>query len=486
VWIVSESGERLGSYDPNAFHKYRFFLDRLEKSEVFAVRLYMLCVKWGDDQTCALIKSDVLAAAMSGSSEAIYCILSSPKLFSPEELSASVGQAVNNINNICDRPAPAKERKIQMVEVEKLAQALESYDSKYEFFSRADIQEKIDYFEAFGDIGYFSPRHRAHKSSVHVHDSISDDGCIGSNFNTQSITIVGEPESTILKFHILNSTGANRVRVMQSAGYVNYLLSVCERTEIGEFKSEVFRQKWILDFEAGDLPGRSHCVSFERAVGDESVGLIPDLYYFSSRGFKNGWINGDVPPWKSKTSVFTWRGITTGGHDHTVESIATLPRLILCAKGSELGPLADFGITQVVHARSEVDAKEIEVHLKAIGMWKDHMPQHIMGRSKFLLEIDGSANSWGFLAKLIMGCCVLKVDSPFEQWFYQDLKPWIHYIPIARDLSNLPETMEWCLLNEPACREIASAGQAFAEARTFDREMKAAAATMAAFARPLR
>jgi hypothetical protein len=485
VWIVNERGERVGCYDANAIDKYRFFLNRIQKSNFCVVRLYMLSTTWVDNKTCAEIKPKLLAAAESGFLEAIYCILSAPKLFSSEELRACVEQAVNNIYNICSSAAPSQERKSQTVTVEKLAQALESHNSNYDFFSSADIQEKINYFEAFGNILDSSLSHRKKKFSVCVHEKFSDDKCMSSNFNIQSIAIVGGPEFSTIKFNFLNSTDATRVRVMSSAGYAKYLLSILEQAETSKHKNHIFDRSWILDLEAGDLPGRSQCVAFERAVGDLSVGLIPDLYYFSSRGFRSGWIDGVVPPWTSKRTMFTWRGITSGGHNYTVDSISTLPRFRMCSIGRELGPLANVGISQIVQARSKEDAIEIERYLKSIDLWREYIPQHVMGNSKFLLEIDGYANSWGFLAKLLMGCCVLKVDSPYEQWFYGDLKPWVHYIPIAQDLSNLLETMEWCLLNEPACRDIAREGMAFAEERTFDREMKAAAATMASFARPL-
>jgi hypothetical protein len=108
-----------------------------------------------------------------------------------------------------------------------------------------------------------------------------------------------------------------------------------------------------------------------------------------------------------------------------------------------------------------------------------------MGRAKFLIEIDGNANSWGFLPKLLMGCCVLKVDSPYEQWFYKHLQPWIHYVPVANDLSDLPEKVQWCLRNERASHEIASAGRRLAESLSFDTEMSRATQTFLSVAQAM-
>ncbi len=485
VWRLNSSGERVGCYDANGFEKYRFFFDRWRLAPSFLVRFFMLGVAWGDNKTCVMLKADLLAHAKDGFSEAIYCILSCPKIFSKEELRSCVDQAIININFICSNIVPIHERKIQLMNLEKLTQSLSRHKATFDYISIAEIWQKIDNCAAFGDIRYADLRFQIPKKAIHIHDSISATCHMSVNFHNQAITVVGTSEDSTVNFHLLNRDVSTRGRMMTCVGYANYLISICEQEKLSKLINPNFDKNWILDFDAGDLPVRSECISFVRALDAHDIGLIPDPYYFSSWGFRQGWINGAVPPWTSKMTRFTWRGVTTGGHNHTLDTISTLPRFRLCAIGGKLGPLADLGISSIIGAKSEKDARKIRRYLNSSGLWKDYIPPHAMGRSKFLLEIDGNSNSWGFFAKLIMGSCILKVDSPYEQWFYRDLEPWVHYVPIARDLSNLLDTMQWCLLNEPACREIASAGQAFAQERTFEREMKAAAATLASFVRPV-
>jgi len=41
-------------------------------------------------------------------------------------------------------------------------------------------------------------------------------------------------------------------------------------------------------------------------------------------------------------------------------------------------------------------------------------------------------------------------------------------VPVARDLSDLVEKVDWCLANDEAAREIAEQGQAFALAHTLE------------------
>ena len=81
---------------------------------------------------------------------------------------------------------------------------------------------------------------------------------------------------------------------------------------------------------------------------------------------------------------------------------------------------------------------------------------------RFLIDVDGNVNSWGLLWKLLSGSCVLKIDSFYQQWYYPQLKPWKHLIPIRKDLSNLFEALKWCQKNPEECAKIAESGQELA------------------------
>ena len=43
---------------------------------------------------------------------------------------------------------------------------------------------------------------------------------------------------------------------------------------------------------------------------------------------------------------------------------------------------------------------------------------------------------------------VLKQESQFYEHFYKDLKPFEHYIPFKRDLSDLMEKIQWAKDND--------------------------------------
>jgi hypothetical protein len=108
-------------------------------------------------------------------------------------------------------------------------------------------------------------------------------------------------------------------------------------------------------------------------------------------------------------------------------------------------------------------------------MLKPFVPIEQMARYKLLVDIDGNANSWGLFAKLLLGSCVLKVESVWEEWFYEKLVPWRHYVPVTADLSDLREKIQWCLDNDQEAEAIGEAGAQLARGMTLETETTAAA-----------
>jgi|688.fasta_scaffold113091_3 hypothetical protein len=74
---------------------------------------------------------------------------------------------------------------------------------------------------------------------------------------------------------------------------------------------------------------------------------------------------------------------------------------------------------------------------------------------KYILHIDGFTAAWRLSKYMLSYSVILKVDSPWVEHFYNDLKPWIHYIPIKSDLSDLIQRIEWCRENDNICETIA-------------------------------
>ena len=109
--------------------------------------------------------------------------------------------------------------------------------------------------------------------------------------------------------------------------------------------------------------------------------------------------------------------------------------------------------------------KDIEIgqreYFKSNAVPKDniHSPENIerdeMIHYKYILDIDGNASTWDATAwKLNSGSVILKTDSNWIQWFYDDYKAWIHYVPIKDDFTDIQEKFKWCEENQEKCEII--------------------------------
>lgn len=85
---------------------------------------------------------------------------------------------------------------------------------------------------------------------------------------------------------------------------------------------------------------------------------------------------------------------------------------------------------------------------------------------KYLLYIEGhcAACRYGFMMRL--GSVILKVESTCvadQMWYFPLLKPYVDYVPVAADLSDLRQQIEWCRTHDEECRAIAAAAKTLYE-----------------------
>jgi len=53
---------------------------------------------------------------------------------------------------------------------------------------------------------------------------------------------------------------------------------------------------------------------------------------------------------------------------------------------------------------------------------------------------------------------IFKVTMPAIDWFQTFLEPWVHYIPVAANMSDLKELWEWAEAHPGHAQRIAAAG----------------------------
>jgi hypothetical protein len=80
---------------------------------------------------------------------------------------------------------------------------------------------------------------------------------------------------------------------------------------------------------------------------------------------------------------------------------------------------------------------------------------------KYMICIDGFVAAWRMIYLLHTKSVILKVNSKWKEYYYDELKPWIHYVPVKEDLSDLIDVIEWCKNNDELCKNIANNAYTF-------------------------
>jgi len=234
------------------------------------------------------------------------------------------------------------------------------------------------------------------------------------------------------------------------------------------------RLAFIADLSDGEASGPgivSFCSSDPHAI------LIPDHGFVVSRGYEayRRFARSSTNGWRSRSDVILWRGSATGTGAITKAQLTARdpdlrPRVRLCLAMKDV-PMADVKISGIAQSSNAALDRE---RLSAAGILGEYSSPIFWFGCKFAIDIDGNSNAWSnLIMRLLTGCCVLKVASPggYRQWYYNKLQPWIHFVPVRSDLSDVIEQIAWCRANLDVCEHIAASGQALALSLDFKSEM---------------
>jgi hypothetical protein len=208
--------------------------------------------------------------------------------------------------------------------------------------------------------------------------------------------------------------------------------------------------------------------------------LIPDPQFQSTRGYldiRNGYASHEIP-WPERVPLAFWRGATTGRYPAPgITDCFLLPRVRLCTLAQSRPDLFDVGLNRIVQMSSPEDTRALEES----GLMRSAVPDAAFNQYRYQIDIDGNSNSWaGLFIKLLTGSPVLKVASPlgFRQWYYDLLEPWANFVPVASDMSDLIEKVEWLRDNADAARRIGERGRELATRLSYDAEIERCSATL--------
>ena len=183
------------------------------------------------------------------------------------------------------------------------------------------------------------------------------------------------------------------------------------------------------------LHKNKYIYAFCKHINDIYTIPFVDLFYIQTNGHKDklSIINNNNIDFDKKINKCVYRGNIINGtsqnflnkHNHSLNQREYFKSLLIAGK------------------------------INNICYQNDYMSIEDQIKYKYILDIDGWTNTWdGTVWKLYSGSVLLKTNSIWKQWYYDDLKPYVHYVPVNNDFSNLNEQIKWCQINQDKCKQI--------------------------------
>ncbi|KAI9018361.1 glycosyl transferase family 90-domain-containing protein [Hyaloraphidium curvatum] len=168
---------------------------------------------------------------------------------------------------------------------------------------------------------------------------------------------------------------------------------------------------------------------------------------------------GNVP-WDQKKPLAFWRGSSTAGA-HTATSWRNASRFKLVSLCRMRPDLCDAGMTSLVQiVGGEPVAKAI---MSEFGPLANRSADNEFLKFKTAIIVDGNLGVASRSKVMLQGnSVVLWQETKYREFFYSLLRPYVHYIPLAKSLEDLYTQLEWIRANDGRARQIAERGQRYA------------------------
>jgi hypothetical protein len=220
-----------------------------------------------------------------------------------------------------------------------------------------------------------------------------------------------------------------------------------------ESQGDVLSQNYLLKGQQ-PLP----IFGFAKTKNMANVLLLPDWNMFAEiLNPKEGLVAKAVQfaktnPWHLKREMAFFRGSVTGYLDNAQPYFGN-QRVRLVAFSHAHPDLVDAGLTSICWDSVQAWYRD------HIGEIPQKSPHEELFSYKYLLDIDGNASTFERCRLLLLSNSVLlKIESPFEQWYYKVLVPWKNYVPIKQDFSDLETILDFLKSHDELAKAIANSG----------------------------
>lgn len=159
--------------------------------------------------------------------------------------------------------------------------------------------------------------------------------------------------------------------------------------------------------------------------------------------------------WNEKIDKAVFRGASIGFGT----LVRNNSRLKILKLGKENPNLLDVGITEwKLQYRKRLGDNEYKtIPDKLIEQYstvKD-LSLNEIANYKYIINLPGYTSNYNFSKLFKLGSVILHIPNEENHlWFEPLLKPYIHYVPLDKDLKNLKSQIQWCKKNQEICKNI--------------------------------
>jgi Glycosyl transferase family 90 len=211
-----------------------------------------------------------------------------------------------------------------------------------------------------------------------------------------------------------------------------------------------------LDHVIYDKNSTRACYDFPRYPLISDVPLQPVVWKLASHrhyGLLNQVAIKDKP-WEEKKNMAVFRGQLTGslGYDKDAPPVSN------CLKLSRCRLVYNHANSTLVNARLTSTRNRLPEKVNGVTLTTSSVTVRHLLRYKGIVMLEGNDVASGLKWALLSNSVVLMPIPKHTSWAMEELlKPWVHYVPLNDEATDVEEKMQWILDHDDAARKISYA-----------------------------
>jgi hypothetical protein len=272
-----------------------------------------------------------------------------------------------------------------------------------------------------------------------------------SNRSTDVVPLT-VPMTDLVRGHVVTDVSLREVQKL----FEEFVPAAADVTISHALHTTAKRSWYVMDGHPGDL---ENVLTKCRSVGSKAV-----IGYIRPWRHLKGVNQLDVVAYTDKLDVAVWRGATTGP---VVSEIRATRFDLVDRYEHDKSGLVDVGFSISNQTHTRKTKKKL-----------NHKQQR---QYKMIIVVEGNDVASGLAAALSSNSVVIMSAPTMETWLAQGLlQPYVHYVPVKQDFSDLLTQVQWVLENETQALQIVDNAHRFIAPfrnRKYCREMSNAVLT---------